>query len=188
MKRFVIKTGGFSLILMLFLIITTFFFFIACSAQILDGLQGGDIVIIGGCILLIVLLISCFYYILMNKIFFFDDHINFQYLIRGSSRSIQGNVFISNISCVYIGKEKFVRNHLTKNQEGSINKFYKQFEHGLYSSSMRLGISYADVLVIILKNDNAVIINTKPFSRKGLRKLFREFESLNIRVLMQHAF
>ena len=184
MKRFEIRTGGFSLILMLSIIIAVLFFSVTCETQILNGVQGRNIVIISGCVLLIALFISCFYYIWMNRITVFDDHIQFQYLIRGSYRNARGDILISNISCVYMGKENFVRKYLTESQKGNLNQFYRQFEHGLYSSVIRLGISYADVLVIILKNDHVVVINTKPFSQRGLQKLLREFEHFEIDVSM----
>ena len=170
---------------MLLVIIAVLSVSVAGETQILDGLRCGNIVTIGGCILQIAILSYSCYYILISKVTVYDDHIKFQYPIRGSYRTAQGNIFISNISCVYIGKENFVRKHLNERQKGSLNHFYKQFEHGLYSSAIRFGISYADVLVIILKDDNVVIVNTKPFSQKGLQKLLHELEHFEINVSMK---
>ena len=77
MKRFELRTGGFSLIIMLLVIIAVLSVNIACEAQLLDGLRCGNIVIIGGCIWKIAILSYSCYYILMNKVTVYDDHIKF---------------------------------------------------------------------------------------------------------------
>lgn len=169
---------------MLLVIIAVLSVNIACEAQLFDGLRCGDIAMIGGCILQIAILSYSCYYILISKVTVYDDHIKFQYPIRGSYQTVQSNILLSDISSVLIGDEKFLHQHLTESQVRNLNKFYKQFKTGRYSSEIRFAVSHADEVVIALKSGEIMIINTKPFSRKGLHNLFCEMDNLNIHISM----
>lgn len=172
------------MILMVLVIIAVLSVNIACETQIIDGLRCDNIIMIGGCILQFAILSYCCYYILISKVTVYDDYIKFQYPIRGSYRTVRGNILLSDISSVLIGDEKFLHQHLTESQVRNLNKFYKQFETGRYSSEIRFAVSHADEIVIALKSEKIMIINTKPFSRKGLHNLFCEMNNLNIHISM----
>lgn len=186
MKKTIIRTSGFAFYLFLFFDVGSIWIFFKCVLLLQQHL---DIRYICGLLLFLYFIFYFSVYILVNKITLTDEFISIRTMAHGDNPFKNGNIHIkiSEIESIFFGNEKCLRGLLKDNTKGinELNKFYKKYDQGMHGRNTRFAVRYSIVFVILTKEGNISIVSTKPFSKKGFKKLFGELGKYNFKILIR---
>jgi hypothetical protein len=187
MKKVILHTSGFALLLFLSIGSLGVLVFSAWVRQnIGDGVVGFGSVL--GPTIVFLWPAYCGLYIFINKIELSEQSLEFRYLAYGLPKLKQIHVDLQAIQRVIIGDKKYISVVLKNNRQWKweSSKFYKQFvSHRLGTSlASQSALGFMPVLVICMTDGQVAIINTKPYSAAGFRKLIAGLRQRNIDVLI----
>jgi hypothetical protein len=188
MKKIVLRTSGFGLFLFLFLDLLFIFPLVYFRDQLFSFQKAsiGDII---GLLFMILFVAYITLYIFANKIRLTNECLIIRHLNYGLPKIITRHIDLHNVKSMYIGSKKFASGFLKDNKSWKTEskKFYNQFISHRYPGAAdvsRFASGFMDILVILMKDDKVTIVNTKPFSAAGFRKLIIELRKNDVDVFV----